>query len=155
MPEDAFLGRLVVVRGNKQRGIRAGLFGKGGQTDGLGGIVGPRTRQYGNTPFHLLNADADGAFMLLMGHGGGFARGSARQQGMDPLFQLPLYVGAKGFLINAAVSERRDQRGNGSVKHATSPEEQPEGGKGIAPRKETFNQRLLRSCGARPPASRE
>ena len=73
--------------------------------------------------------------MLLMRHGSGFARSAARQQGMNSLLQLPLYMGAKSFLINDAIPERRNQCGNGSVKHVTSPKEQPEGGKRIAPEK--------------------
>ena len=95
------------------------MFGEGGQAYGLGRVVGPGPGHDGDTAFDLLDADAHGFFVFLVGHSGGFARGAAGEQTVDPLLYLPFNEGAIGFFVNSAVFERRHKRGDGSSKHET------------------------------------
>ena len=98
-----------------QRGVRAHLFGELGQGDGFPGVVGARARDDGDAFVGLLHADADGGFVLIVGHRGRFARGAAGHKAVDALFDLPLDEFAVGFLIDFAVLERRHQRGKRAV----------------------------------------
>lgn len=71
--EQPFLRGFVVIGRNEQSGIGPGLFGEGGQAYGLGRVVGPGPGHDGDTAFDLLDADAHGFFVFLVGHSGGFA----------------------------------------------------------------------------------
>ena len=68
----------------------------------------------------LLHADADGGFVFLVGHRGGFAGGAAGHEAVDALFDLPFDEFAVGFLIDLAVLERRHQSGERTVKTSGS-----------------------------------
>ena len=116
----AFLRGLVVVGRDVQGGVGADLFGELGQGDGFAGVVGARSGDDGNAFVDLLHADADGGFVFLVGHRGGFAGGAAGHEAVDALFDLPFDEFAVGFLIDLAVLERRHQSGERTVKTSGS-----------------------------------
>ena len=120
---DAFLRGLVVVGGDEQDGVSTHALSVLGEADGFDGIIGTRTGDDGNAALDLIHTDADGGFVFGMAHGGGFAGGAAGHEAVHTLFDLPFDMGAVGFFVDSTVLERRDQCGNGSVKHKILPRE--------------------------------
>ena len=103
--------------GYVQGGVRADIFGELGQRDGFAGVVGARAGDDGNAFVDLLDADADGGFMLVVGHRGGFAGGAAGHHAVHALFNLPFNVGAVGLFVDGAILERGKQSSYRTVKH--------------------------------------
>ena len=105
---EAFLGRLVVVGGDEQGAVGAGFLGKEGQADGFGGVVGTGACQNLDAALDLVHADFDDTFVLVVGKGGGFACGSARNKTLNAFLYLPVDKGTEGFFIHIAILEGRD-----------------------------------------------
>ena len=115
--EDALLRGLVVVGGDEQGGVGAGLFGEAGEADGFYRIIGACAGDDRHAALYLIHADADGGFMFGMGHGGGFAGGAAGHHAVHALFNLPFNVGAVGLFVDGAILERGKQSSYRTVKH--------------------------------------
>ena len=86
MAVEALLGRPVVIGGDDERHVGAEALRDLRQLDGLLGAVGPRSRDDGHLVAHPFDGQRDHPFVLLVGEGGGLARGAA---GDDAVYPFP------------------------------------------------------------------
>ena len=105
----ALLIGLVVIGGNDEHGVGAGLFGVAGEFNRFVGVVGPGAGNDGNAALGLVDAPLNNAFMLGVGQSRAFAGGADGNEAMRALRDLPIDMTAEGGFINFAVFERRDQ----------------------------------------------
>ena len=111
VPVEAFLGRLVVIGRDHQHGVGAGLLGVAGQLDRLGGGVGAGAGDHRHAAGAASMQSSTTALVLVMGERRRFAGGADRHQAVRAGADLALDELAEGLLIDRAVVERRDQRG--------------------------------------------
>ena len=106
---EAFLRRLVVVGGDDQSGIGAGLGGPAGQPQGLLGAVRAGAGHYLDPPGGRFDHRRDHPLVLRVRKRGAFAgrahRTDARRAGLDLELDVPL----QRFDVHLAVAERRNQ----------------------------------------------
>ncbi|MNY23240.1 hypothetical protein D3C86_1568970 [compost metagenome] len=118
----AFLGRLVVVRGDQQAGIDAGLLGGGGQFDGLAGGVGPGTGDHRNASGDLLDHVADHRDVFVDVQRGGLTRGADRDDGVGAFLEVKIDQLGQAIPIQTAFCiHGRDQCHHAARNHATTP----------------------------------
>ncbi len=108
---EPFLGRLVVVRGDDQHGGGTGLFGMLRQFDRLAGRVRPGARNHRHAAFGLLDAPLHHLPVLLVRERRALAGGAHRNQPIGALGDLPIDQVAERLLVQRAVAEGSDERG--------------------------------------------
>jgi soluble lytic murein transglycosylase len=112
-----FLRRLVIVGCDDEGGISPDLPGIAGQADGLFRRVGPGAGDNRNLSLGNFNRQCDDESVFLMTEGRRLPGGATGNETMRAFIQLPLHEILKGSLIHPAVTERREQRNNGTLEH--------------------------------------
>ena len=107
---EAFLRWLVVIGRDDQNGVRAASLGVAGKLNRLAGIVGACAGDYRNPAARFVDADIDGAAVLLMGERRALSGRPDRHQTMRAGSDLPVDQRAVGRLVDLAVLEWGDQR---------------------------------------------
>ena len=107
----AFLGRLVVIGRHHQHRIGPGLLGMLGKIDGLLGRIGTGAGHDRHPAPRLIDAPFHHLFVLVVGERRAFAGGADRHQAVGALGDLPIDQLTEGFLVDRAVLERGDERG--------------------------------------------
>ena len=108
----AGLRGLVVIGGHQQQRIRAQVTGGGGQPERMGGVVGTGAGNHRHTARSGLYGGADGGNMLLVGEGGGFARGAADDNGVGAALNLLIHQTGEQGVIHRAVGLHRGDDGH-------------------------------------------
>ncbi len=117
MGVEPFLGGLVVVGRDHQRGIGAGRFGVLGELDCLGGGIGAGARDDGHTPARGLDAELGHAHVFGVGERRRFPRSSYGDETVGTLGNVPFHEVLKGFFVDGTVLERCHQRDDGALEH--------------------------------------
>ncbi|MNM91872.1 hypothetical protein D3C81_1041830 [compost metagenome] len=118
----AFLGRLVVVRGHQQAGIRATGLGGFGQLHGFASGIGAGTGDHRNTAVDLVNHATDNFKVLAHVESGRLARGADRYDGIGAFLQVEIHQLREAVPIQSTLSiEGGDQRHHTARNHATTP----------------------------------
>ena len=112
----ALLGRLVVVRGHQQAGVRARLLGGAGQRDGLGGGVGAGAGDHRQPPRGPPHHPADDRVVLGDVERRRFAGGADRHQRVAALLQVEVDQPVEGRVVDRA----RRVHGRGQRHHAAA-----------------------------------
>ena len=114
----AFLGRLVVVRGDQQSGIGANVLGRTGQLDRLTGAVATDR----DTASDLVDHALDHFDVLTHVQRGGLTGGADRDDGIGTLLQVEIHQFAQGRPIQITLRVHgRDQCHHTARNHATAP----------------------------------
>ena len=108
--EEALLGRLVVIAGGVQHGVRAHRLGVAGEIDRLRGGVGAGARDHRHALAGDLHAQLHHALVLLVAERRALARGPHGHQPVRALGDLPLDQAPERLLVERAAAERRDER---------------------------------------------
>ena len=111
-----FLRRLVVIRGDDQDGVGAGPLGMAGERDRLGRVVRARPGNHRYAPARLVDADVDGALVLVVRQRRAFAGRADRNEPVRSGRDLPVDQGAIGGFVDRAILEGRHKRRHGSMK---------------------------------------
>ena len=90
MAEQAFRARLVVVGGDDQHGVGAGLVRLPGELDGLLGRIGAGAGDHRDPPARRRDHGAHDVHVLLVGEGGRFAGRPDGHEAVDPALDLVL-----------------------------------------------------------------
>lgn len=69
MLDESFRGGFVVVGGDEEEGVGADLAGVFGEGDGVVGVVGAGSGDYGDSAGGFFYAEADAFFVLFVGEG--------------------------------------------------------------------------------------
>ena len=80
-------------------------------------IVASGTRDHRDTACDAAHGKCDRVDLLIVRHRCSLPRGSAYDKRVDPGLKLRIDDGAQGFVIDGAVSERRDKRGRGTFEN--------------------------------------
>ena len=115
--DEAVLGGLVVVGCDQQHGIGACLASEFGQLDGIGCVIGAGACNDRYTSCHLLDTEADGRLMLLIGQGRAFARCAANHDGINAFTDLPFDQLGKMLVIDFVIGDGGYDGGGGSGKY--------------------------------------
>ena len=110
MQIQAFLGRLVVIRGHHQRGVSAGFLGVLGQFNRFGGRIRARAGDNGHAPFCDLDTQLDDSLVLIMAECRRFTGCTGRHQSVGPLTDLPIDKSLIGIFVNRTIFEGCNQR---------------------------------------------
>lgn len=95
MLNEAGLGRFVVVGGDEQQGVRAGVLGVLGEVEGSGGVVAPRAGNDLHPVVNPLDAEGHGGDVLPDREGGALAGGSADADGIHAVVELLVDPGGR------------------------------------------------------------
>ena len=106
---EAFLGRLVVIRGDHQRAIGTGRFGELRQPNRFGRAVGAGSGDDLHPASRLLADDGDDPLVLVVGDGWAFPGGSHRADAIGPLLDLPVDQFPERRFIDRAIAKRGHQ----------------------------------------------
>ena len=110
----ALLSCLVIVGSDQQKRISADLLCIFGQLDSVSGIVGAGARDNGNTTCDALNTILYSCAVLFVGKRGAFTCGADGNDGVDALFNLPIYECAEALEVDTRGGERGDNSRCGS-----------------------------------------
>ncbi len=111
MAVDAFLSRLVVIRHNLQRGIRANLPGLLRQLDRLSRGIAARTGNHRNAPRRVFDSGFDHQHMLFNRQRGRFTARTHNDERVRALFDMPVDQLAERRKVEATVFEHRGNDG--------------------------------------------
>jgi len=114
----ALLCWLVVIRGDLQRGIRAGFFSLGCQIYRFAGRIPSGTRHHMDFFPGRIRPRAHDLDMFLVIQRGRFARRSDRHDAIDAGGDLPSDQPFKSGRVKLSVTKRGDERGVSSTQHA-------------------------------------
>src|SRR5471032_3219057 len=118
----AFLGRLVVVRGHQQAAIGAGFLGVAGQFDRFAGRIGARAGDDSNTPCYALDHELDHFDVFFHIKCGRFTRGADRHNGVGALLQVEVHQFAQAVPVEITLCIHGcDQCHHTARNHATAP----------------------------------
>ena len=109
MRVEAILRGPVVIGGDNQRPVGAGLRGEAGQPDGLGGRARAGTGQDSSPARGLFDHGGDHPLVLEARQGRGFSRRAGRTEDGGALVNLPVNHPSQGALIDIAVTQRCHQ----------------------------------------------
>ena len=111
-----FLGRLVVIGRHDQHRVGAGLLGVAGELDRLVRVVRAGAGDHRHAAARLVDADVDGAAVLLVAQRRALAGGADRHQPVRAGRDLPVDQSAERRLVDFPVLEGSDQGRHRSVK---------------------------------------
>jgi len=113
---DPALRRLVVHRRGVQEVRRASGLHLLRERNRLRRVVGSRAGHDGHAPPRLLHGDLDDATLLGDRHGGRLPRGSAGNEEVDPLVDLPVHEGTQRALVECPAGGERCGEGGAAAR---------------------------------------
>jgi hypothetical protein len=118
---EAFLGRLVVIGADDERGVGAGLLGDLGGVDRMRRRVEAGAGDDRRASGRDLDRHLDQALLLVVFKGRAFAGRADRHQPVSALAELPGDMLLKRLVVDRAVPERGDQRNQRPLEHGILP----------------------------------